>query len=46
MNSKIKTDKNDAILSKYSSVNPEKIITKSEREFFVNMFQALHKEWI
>lgn len=35
---KIKTDKNDAILSKYSSVNPEKIITKTEREFFVNMF--------
>lgn len=35
---KSKTDNNSTNISQYSSVDPNKVITKKEREFFVNMF--------
>lgn len=33
-----RTDKNTALRSRYSAVDPNKIITKNERDFFINMF--------
>lgn len=35
---KLQTDQNSISKSRYSNFDPNKVITKKEREFFVNMF--------
>lgn len=32
------TENNTVLKSKYSSIDPEKVITRKERDFFINMF--------